>query len=487
MCFTRIFLVALLLSKNSSAAAQEPPAKTFQEVLSVAGWTAERLGQLKDGEPLDSMAQAEVARLLLRLQSIPPTKLSEWAQGEVDLETLRDEPASGRGELFHLTGRVVGVLEERLDETARAALEEPTWYVCEMRLEQGAIVEVIARAIPPAWSELSPLEEPVACNAVFVRTTDNGRLQFVAPHIAWYPVEPDPPLVNFGMATLGSLGVDLAEWISLKRAGGLTSADFTAFYEALAAMRKIDASQLAELAQGNLTRYAKPYREELSKLHEEAARTTRRGAILREIVTTANEGRFSVWPLFLEADRQQGQLVVLDGVVRRAVKVDTSIDREGDTSDAFTRFGIEHYYELELFTEDSQNKPLVFCVLELPAGFATGDDLHEPVRMAGFLFKVWVYRGRQSVEAEGASSEGREAAPLLIGRGPLQIAASVESSAWMNGAVGGLLGLAIASIWFVSWWFGREDKRFEKTTLAKVQMPPESLRIEIPEIRGSEE
>ena len=47
---------------------------------------------------------------------------------------------------------------------------------------------------------------------------------------------------------------------------------------------------------------------------------------------------------------------------------------------------------MEVFTEDSQNRPLVFCVRELPPGMPTGGDLREPIRVAGFFFKSWRYR-----------------------------------------------------------------------------------------------
>ena len=495
-CCATTFACAIVLLTSCFVEAQQPEAKSFQEVMAVVEWTPQRFGQFKDDEPLGPSAEAELARLLLRLQAIPTAKLSAWAQGGSDFESLAAAPTDHRGELFHLTGKVVGVSEQRLEVAAAAALEQPNWNVCEIRLDRGETVEVISRTIPEAWSKLSPLDEPVVCDAVFVRRTetgdDRGRLQFVAPHIAWYPTQPDPPTVNFGMATLGSLGVDMAKWPSMKRAGSLTGEDFTAFYQTLAAMRKIDAGRLIKLARSNLEGYAQPYRDELAKLDDVTARATRRGAILREIVTTADEGRFSVWPLFLEASDQRGQLVVFTGVVRRAVRVDTSIDRDGAASDALNRFGIDHYYELEMFTEDSQNKPLVFCVLELPAGFPTGDDLHESVRMAGFLFKIWSYRGRRPTDESPATSaaahDAREAAPLLIGRGPLRIETSAaNSSSWAKGVMGSLLALAIGSLWFAVWWFRRGDKHFEKTTLAKLQSPREPLRIEVPEIRENDE
>ena len=66
--------------------------------------------------------------------------------------------------------------------------------------------------------------------------------------------------------------------------------------------------------------------------------------------------------------------------------------------DIVARFGIDHYYQVSLFTDDSYDKhwnpqPLTFCLRELPEGMPYGNlpRYGETVRMAGFFFKTWSY------------------------------------------------------------------------------------------------
>jgi hypothetical protein len=54
------------------------------------------------------------------------------------------------------------------------------------------------------------------------------------------------------------------------------------------------------------------------------------------------------------------------------------------------RFGLDHYYLIELFTNDSQGNPLTFDVRELPPGFPQTGQLYEPVCIAGFTAALWL-------------------------------------------------------------------------------------------------
>jgi hypothetical protein len=181
-------------------------------------------------------------------------------------------------------------------------------------------------------------------------------------------------------------------------------------------------------------------------------------------VKRAKEGRYSVAPLFNYPESEIGRLVVVDGAARRAVRVDVGPRSEGGSSDVTRRFGFDHYYELEVFTDDSQNYPLVFCVRELPAGIPTGGSIHVPVRVAGFFFKDWLYQTRGAPQGDGPD-ERAQYAPLLIGRSPLMLAAPERRKA-AQFVLGGLFVTALAGICVVAAWLARGDKRFRERTLA---------------------
>jgi hypothetical protein len=177
--------------------------------------------------------------------------------------------------------------------------------------------------------------------------------------------------------------------------------------------------------------------------------------------------------LFNDPDPQIGQLIVVDGAARRVVRVEVGARADGGgTSDVARRFGIDHYYEMEVFTDDSQNYPLVFCVRELPAGFPTGGSIHVPVRLAGFFFKDWLYHTRGSGQSEVAGGRGQYA-PLLIGRSPLVLAMQQNGGNVAQFVLGGLFVVALAGIWAVAAWYARGDRQFRASVLAeRFSLPP---------------
>jgi hypothetical protein len=216
-----------------------------------------------------------------------------------------------------------------------------------------------------------------------------------------------------------------------------------------------------------------------------------RKSLAKEVVRRAEDGRYSVAPLFNEPAAQIGRLFVFDGVARRVVRIEVGTAPDGRPSDVLERFAIDHYYEMEVFSDDSQNYPLVFCVRELPAGFPTGGDLHVPVRIAGFFFKDWLYRTRGSgqSEREMPAAEGGERsqyAPLLIGKAPI-VLATVEGGGEVSRVVaGGLFLLALAGIWAAAVWYARDDRRFrQRTPAANYSLPPgqslNELNLPVPE------
>src|SRR5690606_3536601 len=110
--------------------------------------------------------------------------------------------------------------------------------------------------------------------------------------------------------------------------------------------------------------------EEKEKLSKAVEATKRRVAVLQKAEKEAQAGRYSVYPLFNLADEQHGQLVLLQGVARRAIRVEVANPRDPESNrDIITRFGIDHYYEVAIFTKDSADNPIIVCVRELPPGF----------------------------------------------------------------------------------------------------------------------
>jgi hypothetical protein len=288
------------------------------------------------------------------------------------------------------------------------------------------------------------------------------------------------PDVTLGNAVLRNLGFDEKLLKGVSSHGPLRAEDHEAFYQLLEAVGQIGPHQLARFAQENLP----AVRDEWQRRIASAENVSQR-ALAQESLRNAAKGRYGVAPLFNDAASQQGRLFVFDGMARRAVRVEIGTLQDGSENPTAARFGFDHYYEMEVFTDDSQNHPLVFCVRELPPRFPTGDSLHEPVRMTGFYFKAWLYRARgsdsdadpfRSDELAGPIDPARYA-PLLIGRAPLRLLVDERSREFSSYVGIGLFLAGFVGICLAAVVFSRSDRRFRRRTWAVDYSLPEGQSL----------
>ncbi len=128
--------------------------------------------------------------------------------------------------------------------------------------------------------------------------------------------------------------------------------------------------------------------------------------------------------LFNRPAASQGVPVTLTGHLRRAQPV---LVPEGEIT---ALYGLDHYFELYLFTGDSQDYPILFCSPTLPTApdgrpvpLGTGPGYREEVTLTGFLYKPWAYRidpansGLQPGFLDSDADGGKSwiAVPLMIG------------------------------------------------------------------------
>lgn len=271
------------------------------------------------------------------------------------------------------------------------------------KLDDGAAARILALEAPDNWHNRPARGDRIGAFAVQV----NGQAVppvLAAARVAWRPATP-----------LGNLGVDMGPLARITDRSRLVHADSEPFYEILAAVQHLDAA--ATPAPGPITRVA---------------------------------------PLFNEPAQHRGRFVLLEGNARRAVKIsvtDAAIQE---------RFGLDHYFELELFTDDSQGSPLVACVQQLPADFPVGDNIYERVRVGGFFFKVWAYESNMSRElalAGGTDKKRFQLAPLILGKSvvrlPRPAPAGAPAAGWISAALFAV-AVALGGYWL---WRQRADDR----------------------------
>lgn len=437
-----VFALACLMAAFTYGADVGPKA-----LFEVAGIRSEQLAVLKNGEPWEASGNEIMHRMLYRIhRDVSPVDLETWSLGESELDRLSEDPEAYQLQVFQLKGRVVLAEPYRLSDRQDGTVEFASIWRCRMLLDNDERpVDVFTAQIPKAWEAGEAIDERSGAEAFFLKTSrldgDGPEAFFLTDRMAWYPP-----------TYLGRLGMDVGllddvpveappkrnpdgttpeiDWTSRL----LTESDHECFYQMLNA---VDSAK-----DGQLSRWAE---EELAR----AKRTS-----------------FSVVPLFNEPQTQQGRLVEFKGVARRIIPVRVG---ESEISD---RFGIEEYYQVYLFTDDSQDNPLVFCLRELPEGLPEGDGpgFGEELRVAGFFFKTWSYP--TSAEAPDGKPQ-RQLAPLLIGKGavwyPVQAPSDLSPMERLVGTA--LLILVLGVVWFIFRRFSRGDREFERRI--RRRKPPE--------------
>ena len=404
-----------------------------QELFELGGIKRDELAHLAAAESWQASDKDVLRRILYRVEKdVRPADWEQWSLGDVDWPRIAAEPDGYQLQVFRLRGRVLLVepypLSSREDDPAEFA---SIWRCC-MELESAEqTVDVFTPRCPKAWKVGQPIDEPSGALALLLKTRlgkSSPIASFLTDHMAWYPP-----------TYLGRLGMDVGllddvvvepppkkgpdgttpevDW-STRR---LTERDHEPFYQMLSAVGEAEPGQLQQWA-----------REELAQ---------------------DGKSSFSVVPLFNRPQTEQGCLVELRGVARRIVPV-----RVGEP-EVRERFGIDEYYQVYLFTEDSQNNPIVFCLRQLPEGLPMGDGpgFGEELSIPGFFYKTWSYPVSEVV-SDGKPQ--RQLAPLLIGNSavwfPDKPPAGLSQTARLIGTI--VLVAVLGVVWWVFRQFGRGDR-----------------------------
>ncbi|TWT65417.1 hypothetical protein Pla123a_48850 [Posidoniimonas polymericola] len=435
-------LLCVLVASGSTAPAP-PTDDPLGVVLEASGWTADRRERLATDGPLSADDRRDLLRLAGRLGRFPDQLQEQAARTNTssaeplipvvaDLSVLSVEPLPGAS-----------------DAGDRLRIEAA---------DGDSAVTVLAPAAPRAWRESGVL--PQRAELLGLRVNDQTLL---AVAWRWSPTAPAYPHINFGESVLGSLGVNVGALDLLVDGGRLRAIESAPFYEVLSATREIGPQQLARFARRNLPNYAEQWVDDPQAPERERA-------LIADVRQNTSAGRYPIAPLFNDALRQRGELYVLDGVARRAVAIETAA-AAGERS-VSARYGVDRYYEIELFTADSRNLPVVFCALEIPDGFPLGDRIEVPVRAAGFSFKRWAYRTRQQ-DADG--QDKRQLAPLLVGRAPLMLAPPEQAGPGWGVAVGLAFAASLALVWLVVWRTNQRDAEFGRAARRQPAVDPSRL------------
>lgn len=424
--FTALALLTVAIGADRLAQAQEPPASApveqgeahpgdksaareearerLGESLALLGFDAAFFAGFKDNEPLSVQEQLKIAQLLYGLPRISKAALLEAAGRQASLEPTSLQRSTERGQAYALRLQLKRVTREEVPPELRETLGYDSYYRCEGETVARRMV-IVAREIPQAWKLDAPLDQQASAIALYLKQLPSDALAadgaadevtpillFAAERVAWHP----PTL-------LAHLGVDYGLFDDVKDRAPLRERDL--FYQMLAAASGMSPQylehQIKRLLEGQLERQERLARNPDLPAQQRAA--------AERALEQARAGASDVVPLFNEPERMRGEFVVLRGEALRAIEIrieDPQIRR---------RFGLDHYFEVDLVTPDSQNNPIVCCLVELPPEMPLGESIHESVRVAGFFLKPYAFATRRSQVAPAGARQS-QVAPLIVGK-----------------------------------------------------------------------
>ena len=435
---------------------KEPTTETARP-LTPPATPREALSNIKDDEIESLFDQAMLApgnrtllKILYRLPRMGLDNIQRYAEQTPDLSSsqLLNEAIPHRLKMFRLRGRVKRVDAFKLASDDADLFEFQLFYRVTLTIgDSETPVAIFANRVPAAWPPKTAIDEPASCFGLLLNAhgTDDGpmtpTLTFASPRVAWHPDRENTEAdIGPSHLLLAKLGMDLGLFDDVRQRNrkGLDSPeDAECFYQLLAAVGQADANELSR----------------------------------------ASQKKFELGPLLLEASKQHGRLLSIQGNARRITKIDIDQPYYRD------RLGIDHYFEIDVFVslgnqrvrlgksdgdQDGpvfdNNFPVTICAVELPTGLEPAENLNEAIRIPCFYFKLWAYRS-QFVRDFGRGQG--QVSPMLVGLEPQRMKYDRSANPYVTALGVSIFVLALGGIWVGLWIYGRGDKKFDRETLRR--------------------
>jgi len=461
--FTGLLLVSLVAA--ATLAAWQPPAESTpfespvrprspvrglanpRQLLDLFGIDESHLRFLIDGEAVLPEDVDVVSKILMRFHDLGHENIQRWLSSPVPWDEMMDQVEQHRIGFFLVEGVAQRVERQEIVSEAAELYGFDHFFWVTMRGPGDQPVRVATRTIPSSWPIDSPLSEPVAARAMYLKhgPQQDGTTEFylfAAGRIEWYPRTRSESLaVSEGLVGLSQMGMDVSLFDDVRQRNrrSLGAQERDCFY------------RLLELL-GQQTRAAVKIKP-------------------RPINLTM---------LLRSPQAHHGDFLKVQGTVRRITKIeipDKAIQ---------ARFGIRHYYQLDMFmplgdqtiqiklnADDEHGLkftnqfPLAVCVHQLPAQLATaqrqfeqgtyaGAMLNETVDITGFFYKIWGY---QSSFAKTDGTPRRQLSPMILAFTPEM----VETGGQRDGVLEIVLALGFAAglliTWLLVWRSGRGNEQ----------------------------
>ena len=335
---------------------------------------------------------------------------------------------------------------------ARTPAPEPS------NVDLSRTVSVWSKQIPAAWksSMNKAVRITAACDALLINAESPT---LVTSRFKWFPQEGNSgPATEPHLTEAAKIGIDVSRFVEIEHGKKVSSSDRECFYQMLSRSDRIKSTGVSDLD------------------------------------TSSDSDSFDIVEFLQNPAGQTGRVYRLNGIARRAIRIPV---RDLDVQ---TRFGIDHYYELDVFVpmksvlilQDEKTGenvrydkyPMTFCVRELPVGFPEGPVITQAVSIQAMYFKLWAYRNEllnhpTNLVDGSTGTNRRQQSPLFMAHSPtMRISPNLASSAWDFTAQ--LFGLAFAvAVVVVATILYRNSRRDD--LLRRKRNPSETISINLPE------
>ena len=460
-----------------SAHASLSPDAGPREMLALLGLDEAFFAGFANGEPLSDAEREKLLRVMFRLRQISKAIPATDDRRPFDVQRIAADPLASRGEVFQLRTPIRRVTRLEVPAALRETLGFDHYFECQAE----GLGQVFAMTVPSAWKLDQSIDETGGPLAVFIKVLpplerptiegepgdeanepraaapdDGPPLLFAADRISWHA----PTL-------LGYLGLDYGLFDAVRDKTALTEREV--FYQMLSIARRMS----PEYIEMQVRRLIKEQLESQERMTRNRDLPAKMRAEAERALERARDGASDIVPLFNEPATQRGRFLVLKGEALRAIKVRV------DDPDIVKRFGIDHYYEIEMVTPDSQNNPVVCCVAEVPPNMPLGNSIHESVRVTGFFLKSWAFDTRKSrAEADPGSPRALQVAPLIIGKRVELLLQPRVGTPTQSITLAAALAIVIAICGAAMWMMRRSDRRAQARLAAQRDALPEQISVD---------
>ena len=426
-----------------------PPAGP-KEILERYDIGESQLAGFFSGQPLGPSEEEVLAKILYHYSRFGLDNVERWRKVGMTWDQVAAAPAEHRGEIFPIRGRAKRVEEIKLLPELAELLEFGSYYRVTIAIADSPYQALIStRRIPAAWKVGQPFDEPAAADGLFLKVGDESaeqpQLYFAAGRVAWLPekahAEAHVGQPQIELAKLG-FNIGLFDDVRASKTLPLGNDDREAFYQMLHALGKPEAQKLKATGPDPL----------------------------------------DAVPLLKAPEEHHGEVLRVRGRVQRVMKVPV------EDKDIQRRFGITHYYEIDLFLplgdtrlrfgKDPQGKenpvygntfPVTLIVRDLPANLPEGETARDVVRADGVFFKVWTYRSKYTDQFNQL-----QPALMFLATVPTVVTEKPQANTVISVLVFAAFAVAAGTVLIVWWWFGWTDRAaLAAARAAESQAPPD--------------